>query len=111
MRAESLAVEKRIGVPAGDGVGCERPDKLERVDLAGFAEEPLSESGRLDALARRALGESLRSGIIKFNDHRVISSNLRHEPMQQSPESSREQANAAAAKVLRLARRSLCKTM
>ena len=94
MRAESLAVEKRIGVPAGDGVGCERPDQLERVDLAGFAEEPLSESGRLDALARRALGESLRSGIIKFNDQPSHIPSLRHEPMQQSPESSRALPNA-----------------
>lgn len=66
MRAGSLTIEKLVGISSVDGVGYERSDELEGVDLAGFAEQSLCERRRLDALALRALRESPFSVVVDF---------------------------------------------
>lgn len=66
-RAESLTIEKLVRVPAADGVGCERSDELEGVDLARFAEQSLCERRRLDALALSAFSETPSSVIVKID--------------------------------------------
>ena len=63
---DQLTIEKLVGVSSFDGVGCERSDELEGVDLAGFAEQSLSERRRLDALALRAFSETPSRVVVEF---------------------------------------------
>jgi hypothetical protein len=61
-------IKELVPIPAADGIGGERSDELEGVDLARFTEQALGEHRRLNALALRTFGETPSSVVVVFHN-------------------------------------------